>query len=274
VSVHLLIGDVAKLVGVTPKTIRHYERLGLLAEPERSESGYRLYTVGDLLRLHRIRRLQRLGLSLQQIESFLGEADQEQLLSHVLHTLHAEISTQIAELEARRAQIEQLLAGDTLPLLEQPEEVPPTLRLLQEQFGDSIDLDPAVWKQDQRLFAQLDAVLWAQPEYQEQQRKLVQAIAEHPEEFRQITALAARIAKLANSPEDAPEVEDLAEEMVRLKRSNVLLAKMTDTENSHRAIPDVLGEIMTGQTATDLSPAQRRLFELVVQQEDQGPSTL
>jgi DNA-binding transcriptional MerR regulator len=53
----LHIGEVAALVGVSPKTIRYYHEVGLLAEPPRTGAGYRLYTAQDLLRLQRIRRL-------------------------------------------------------------------------------------------------------------------------------------------------------------------------------------------------------------------------
>ena len=41
----LRIGEVAKLLGVTPKTLRHYEKVGLLEETERTEADYRLYSV-------------------------------------------------------------------------------------------------------------------------------------------------------------------------------------------------------------------------------------
>jgi DNA-binding transcriptional MerR regulator len=43
--------EVARLVGVTTKTVRHYEKVGLLGAPQRSEAGYRLYAADDLLRL-------------------------------------------------------------------------------------------------------------------------------------------------------------------------------------------------------------------------------
>ena len=59
----LTIGELARLAGVTPKAIRHYHKVGLLREPERSEAGYRLYGAEDLLRLGRVRRLAGLGLS-------------------------------------------------------------------------------------------------------------------------------------------------------------------------------------------------------------------
>jgi len=45
----LKIGEVTRLLGVTTKTVRHYEKVGLLGEPQRSEAGYRLYTADDLL---------------------------------------------------------------------------------------------------------------------------------------------------------------------------------------------------------------------------------
>jgi DNA-binding transcriptional MerR regulator len=85
----LHIGEVANLLGITPKTIRHYHKVGLLAEPQRTESGYRLYTAGDLLRLQRIRRLQALGLSLKQIKTLLGEqiAGQERSLREGLQVM-------------------------------------------------------------------------------------------------------------------------------------------------------------------------------------------
>ena len=61
----------AKLAGVGVETLRFYEQKGLLEEPERSASGYRLYREGDLERLHFIRRSQDLGFSLQDIKQIL-----------------------------------------------------------------------------------------------------------------------------------------------------------------------------------------------------------
>jgi DNA-binding transcriptional MerR regulator len=80
----LHIGEMAQLLGVTTKTIRHYHRVGLLAEPTRSQGDYRLYDASALRRLLRIRRLQSLGLSLKQIKAILGEPDQQRSLREVL----------------------------------------------------------------------------------------------------------------------------------------------------------------------------------------------
>src|SRR5438105_15404772 len=110
-STQLHIGEVAKLLGITPKTIRHYHKVGLLAEPQRTESGYRLYSAHHLLRLQRIRRLRSLGLSLERIREILGQPDQEheQTLRNALQSLVEELSAQILELEERRDMLKKLL---------------------------------------------------------------------------------------------------------------------------------------------------------------------
>jgi len=66
------IGELAGLVGVNPKTVRYYEGIGLLPDPERRPSGYREYTDDDVDRLRFIRTAQRLGLSLSEISEILG----------------------------------------------------------------------------------------------------------------------------------------------------------------------------------------------------------
>ena len=98
----LHIGEVAALVGVSPKTIRYYHEVGLLAEPARTEAGYRLYTAQDLLRLQRIRRLRALGLPLERIKEILGKPDREHepALRHALQALVEELSAQILELRS------------------------------------------------------------------------------------------------------------------------------------------------------------------------------
>lgn len=68
----LFIGELAKQVGMTTKAIRHYEGLGLLSPPRRTESGYRVYSPDDLERLRFIRGAKGLGFSLQEIKDIIG----------------------------------------------------------------------------------------------------------------------------------------------------------------------------------------------------------
>lgn len=67
----LYIGDLAKRVGTNPKTIRYYEGLGLLSNPERTESGYRLYAESDAERLRFILSAKALGLTLNEIKDIV-----------------------------------------------------------------------------------------------------------------------------------------------------------------------------------------------------------
>jgi DNA-binding transcriptional MerR regulator len=69
----LRIGDVAKLVGTTPRTIRYYEEIGLLPEtPTRPSGGHRLYTPAEVERLREVIRLKELlGVTLDELRDLL-----------------------------------------------------------------------------------------------------------------------------------------------------------------------------------------------------------
>lgn len=94
------IGEVASLVGVTTRTIRYYEELGLLgAASDRPKGGHRLYTAGDVARLRELVRLRDLlGLSLEELVN-LAEAEQarECLRSRWEHTEDDAERTRILE---------------------------------------------------------------------------------------------------------------------------------------------------------------------------------
>jgi DNA-binding transcriptional MerR regulator len=67
----LTIGRVARLAGVSPDTIRYYERRGLLPKPARTLAGYRHYPNAIVNRLTVVRNAQRFGFSLTEIAGFL-----------------------------------------------------------------------------------------------------------------------------------------------------------------------------------------------------------
>ena len=66
------IGQLARQLGLNPRTIRYYESIGLLPEPERTEVGYRLYGPDDRERLAFIRKAQAVGLTLDEIGQLLA----------------------------------------------------------------------------------------------------------------------------------------------------------------------------------------------------------
>jgi DNA-binding transcriptional MerR regulator len=69
------IGELAARLGLNPRTIRFYEEIGVLPEPERRPSGYREYEEADEERLRFIRSAQSLGLSLDDIREILALKD-------------------------------------------------------------------------------------------------------------------------------------------------------------------------------------------------------
>lgn len=75
------IDQVAKRTGLTKRTLRYYEELGLLEPPTRTEGGYRLYTAADIERLERVKRLKHLmGFSLAEIRQLVrAEEEREQV---------------------------------------------------------------------------------------------------------------------------------------------------------------------------------------------------
>lgn len=60
------IGEVAERTGLSLRTLRHYDEVGLLPPSGRTEGGFRLYTEPDVERLHHIRRITPLGFSLDE----------------------------------------------------------------------------------------------------------------------------------------------------------------------------------------------------------------
>ena len=106
------IGELASQVGVSTKTIRYYESIGLLDEPERTPSGYRDYTDEAVDRLDFIRDAQASGLTLTEITSVLelktSGASSCEHTRQLLQRHLADLDEQIVRLQATRDQIAQL----------------------------------------------------------------------------------------------------------------------------------------------------------------------
>ena len=98
------IGELAKATGLTAKTIRYYELLHLLEDPERTASGYRQYSADTAERLEFIKKAKRLGLSLEEIKDILAMHQERQApCVHVLALLDrkiAEVDEVVADLKA------------------------------------------------------------------------------------------------------------------------------------------------------------------------------
>lgn len=89
-SVHsdptMLIGEVASATGLTQRTLRYYEEIGLLPLATRLEGGFRLYSGDDVTRLRRIIELKRmLGFSLVEVKEMLEMEDERKELRSAYH---------------------------------------------------------------------------------------------------------------------------------------------------------------------------------------------
>jgi DNA-binding transcriptional MerR regulator len=106
------IGDLAQTAGITPRTIRHYHRLGLLEEPRRLSNGYRAYELPDLIRLLRIRWLAAAGIPLGSIatimESARAEGDTDDL-GDDLTVLIDGIDAELDRLGGQRRRLQEML---------------------------------------------------------------------------------------------------------------------------------------------------------------------
>src|SRR5215472_17024084 len=102
------IGELAGLTGISTRAIRHYHRVGLLAEPARKANGYREYSLRDAVELARVRRLTELGLSLDEVGDALAD-DAGRDLTEILRELDADLARQEEELRQRRARLAGLL---------------------------------------------------------------------------------------------------------------------------------------------------------------------
>jgi DNA-binding transcriptional MerR regulator len=83
----LRIGELARLAGTTPRTVRYYEEIGLLPEPAERESGaHRTYTEADLERLREVLRLKNLlGLSLDELKAVVAAEEARAALRREWH---------------------------------------------------------------------------------------------------------------------------------------------------------------------------------------------
>ncbi len=101
----LTIGKVAKAAGLGVETVRFYERQGLIAEPARSESGYRQYRPETIRRLQFIVRAKALGFTLQEIGDLL---DLRATPGAGCADVQARAEAKIADIEARIAQLDAM----------------------------------------------------------------------------------------------------------------------------------------------------------------------
>ncbi|MEO8632627.1 MAG: MerR family transcriptional regulator [Chloroflexota bacterium] len=119
------IGELAAKVGLTERTIRYYEELGLLESVKRLDGGVRTYTDDDMRRLKYIGKLKMLGLTLQEMleleRMYQRHRSNRSVLPRLIELLDAHLTTlgdRMMELDALRDEIRAYREHVTQRLLE------------------------------------------------------------------------------------------------------------------------------------------------------------
>jgi Cu(I)-responsive transcriptional regulator len=109
------IGEAAAASGVSAKMIRHYEQLGLLPRPQRTDAGYRQYEPGEVHTLRFVRQARDLGFSLPEIGELVGLWQDRERPSRLVKSLaqaHIDaLDAKAKELLAMKATLERLVQG-------------------------------------------------------------------------------------------------------------------------------------------------------------------
>jgi len=250
------IGELAGLVGISTRAIRHYHRVGLLAEPARKANGYREYSLRDAVELARVRRLTELGLSLDEAgDALAGDAGRD--LVEILRELDADLARQEADLRRRRARLAELLRqAEAGGQLSEQAPVSPELAGL---FGRMAHVaaerpgpEPGMAAKDRELMALLET---AAPARGTGDRGtgwlgvLTRTLNSDPGAVERAYAVYARLDELAGSPADDPRVEATARAIVA--------AVPEPTRRAIRFPDGDLGETGFGTACyADFAPAQ------------------
>ena len=103
------IGEVAKNLGITTRTIRYYEEIGLMGPPERLGGGTRMYSRADILRLKFILKLKELGITLKEMQDLADNFDaQDQDFERITPRLVDILDTHIGRVDQKIANLSSL----------------------------------------------------------------------------------------------------------------------------------------------------------------------
>jgi len=210
------IGELAGLVGTSTRAIRHYHRIGLLAEPARKANGYREYSLRDAVELARVRRLTELGLSLDEVgDALAGDAGRD--LAEILCELDADLARQEEDIRQRRARLARLLRqAEADGRLSAQAPVSPGLAALFDRMSDVAAAkpgpEPAMAAKDREILAFLETTPPARDTGW--LSELTQVLNADPGAAGQAYAVYARLDELAGLPVDDSRVEETARALV------------------------------------------------------------
>ena len=104
-------GEMAKLCGVTVRTVQYYDTRGILIPSELSEGGRRLYSEDDLKRLKIICFLRELDISIDAISQILKEEHPEKVIALLIEQQESVLSDEISEKQEKLEKLRELKNG-------------------------------------------------------------------------------------------------------------------------------------------------------------------
>jgi DNA-binding transcriptional MerR regulator len=134
----MTIGEMARLAGVSVRTLHHYDQVGLLVPSGRTNSGYRQYTTADLGRLHQVRVYRERGFDLARIAAILDEPSAG-AMEH-LRRQHALLDREIGRLKRMKKGVRKMMESKRSGI-----------QLTREEIGEVFgSFDPAVHEEEAR----------------------------------------------------------------------------------------------------------------------------
>lgn len=259
----ILIGDFVKLTNSTLKTVLYYHKIGLLNEPKRSNSGYRLYGAEELNQMRMIKHLKNLGLDLKKIKEILGHAKDNKNITEVLKSLHCELLTERKKIDEQISKIETLLN-------KQVEDVEETLfesssfraiteTLDQDQFENYKKSHEELFNQQRNIFGVMDDFQWVK-NYKENFSEMAKYFKLNPKKYEIALELGNRLSKLKYMEVDDPEIEKLAKEGAEFIKNEPVLKEMLYEKDGFEITNENLFDEVSNKF---LSPAQIKHKKLI-----------
>ncbi|WP_202117497.1 MerR family transcriptional regulator [Clostridium chromiireducens] len=262
VNNQIKISDFIKLTRSTLKTVLYYHKIGLLKEPERSSSGYRLYGAEELARMRMIKHLKNLGLDLKQIKEVLGDINRQNNLSEVLKSLQVELLKKKKNIEDQLSKIETLLKQQTVSLNKasfESEAFQIVMEILEPQVKNYGHASKEIFEQRRNIFGIIEDFQWGE-DYKENFRALAEYFKLHPEQYQIALEFGKRLDRLKEMSEEDPEVEILAREGAEFIKGIPFLKEML----YDKAGFGTTFETLFNEMAKDvLSPAQMKHKQLI-----------
>lgn len=259
----ILIGDFVKLANSTLKTVLYYHKIGLLNEPKRSNSGYRLYGAEELNQMRMIKHLKNLGLDLKKIKEILGHAKDNKNITEVLKSLHCELLTERKKIDEQISKIETLLN-------KQVEDVEETLfesssfraiteTLDQDQFENYKKSHEELFNQQRNIFGVMDDFQWGK-NYKENFSEMAKYFKLNPKKYEIALELGNRLSKLKYMEVNDPEIEKLAKEGAEFIKNEPVLKEMLYEKDGFEITNENLFDEVSNKF---LSPAQIKHKKLI-----------